>query len=122
MLSNSGADIRHGGAKVYYSPGTDHLQMPPRECFTDEPHYYSTALHELAHWTGAKHRLNRLTDSQPFGSPEYAKEGDSALARSGFCVQSTLGNSLTTGWRRSSGSPNKSSGPPVSLRVMLRRS
>ena len=49
MLSNSGADIRHGGAKAYYSPGTDHVQMPPRECFTDEPHYYSTALHELAH-------------------------------------------------------------------------
>jgi hypothetical protein len=31
-------------------------------------------LHELAHWTGAKHRLNRLTDNQPFGSPEYAEE------------------------------------------------
>jgi len=45
-----------------------------RECFTDEPHYYSTALHELAHWTGAKHRLNRLTDNQPFGSPAYASE------------------------------------------------
>jgi antirestriction protein ArdC len=74
MLSNSGADIRHGGAKAYYSPGTDHIQMPPRECFTDEPHYYSTALHELTHWAGAKHRLNRLTDNQPFGSPEYAKE------------------------------------------------
>jgi antirestriction protein ArdC len=74
MLTNSGADLRHGGAKAYYSPGTDHIQMPPKECFTDEPHYYSTALHELAHWTGAKHRLNRLTDNQPFGSPEYAKE------------------------------------------------
>jgi len=74
MLSNSGADIRHGGAKAYYSPGTDHVQMPPRECFDDEPHYYSTALHELAHWTGAKHRLNRQTDNQSFGSPEYAKE------------------------------------------------
>jgi putative DNA primase/helicase len=48
--------------------------MPPRECFTDEPHYYNAALHELAHGTGPKHRLNRLTDYQPFGSPEYAKE------------------------------------------------
>jgi len=74
MLANSGADIRHGGAKAYYSPGTDHIQMPPKECFTDEPRYYSTALHELAHWTGAKHRLNRLTDNQPFGSPAYAAE------------------------------------------------
>ncbi len=73
MLRNSGADIRHGGAKAYYSPGTDHIQMPPRECFVDEPHYYSTALHELAHWTGAEHRLKRLNNA-PFGSPEYAKE------------------------------------------------
>jgi antirestriction protein ArdC len=48
--------------------------MPPRECFTDEPRYYSTVLHELAHWSGAKHRLNRLTDNQPFGSPAYAQE------------------------------------------------
>jgi antirestriction protein ArdC len=74
MLADSGADIRHGGAKAYYSLSTDHIQMPPRECFTDEPRYYATALHELAHWTGARHRLNRLTDDQPFGSPEYAKE------------------------------------------------
>jgi antirestriction protein ArdC len=73
MLRNSGADIRHGGAKAYYSPSSDHVQMPPRECFVDEPHYYSTALHELAHWTGAEHRLKRLNNS-PFGSPEYAKE------------------------------------------------
>jgi antirestriction protein ArdC len=74
MLRNSGADIRHGGAKAFYSPKGDYVQMPPKECFTDEPHYYSTCLHELAHWTGAKHRLNRLTDKQPFGSPAYAHE------------------------------------------------
>jgi len=74
MLTNSGADIRHGGAKAFYTPSGDYIQMPPRECFTDEPRYYSTVLHELAHWSGAKHRLNRLTDNQPFGSPAYAQE------------------------------------------------
>lgn len=74
LLRNSGADIRHGGAKAFYSPSGDYVQLPPKQCFTDEPHYYSTALHELAHWTGAKHRLNRLTDKQPFGSPAYAAE------------------------------------------------
>jgi antirestriction protein ArdC len=74
VLKDSGADIRHGGGKAYYSPGTDHIQMPPRECFADEPRYYSTALHELTHWTGAEHRLNRLSKNAPFGSPEYAKE------------------------------------------------
>jgi antirestriction protein ArdC len=73
-LKASGADIRHGGAKAYYSPRTDHIQMPPRECFVDEAHYYSTALHELAHWTGAKDRLDRTQEKGAFGTPEYAKE------------------------------------------------
>jgi antirestriction protein ArdC len=73
VLKDSGADIRHGGAKAYYSPSTDHIQMPPKDCFVDEPHYYSTALHELTHWTGASHRLNRDI-RHPFGSPGYAQE------------------------------------------------
>jgi len=69
MLANSGADIGHGGAKAYYSSGTDHVQLPHKECFTDERTYYSTALHELAHWTGAKHRLNRLGDNSRSAAP-----------------------------------------------------
>jgi antirestriction protein ArdC len=59
MLKNSGADIRHGGGKAFYRPSEDYIQMPPKECFVDEPHYYSTALHELTHWTGAEKRLRR---------------------------------------------------------------
>jgi antirestriction protein ArdC len=74
MLSNSGAEIKHGGGRAFYSPKQDYIQMPPRECFTDEPHYYATVLHELAHWTGAGSRLNRLSDKAPFGSPAYAAE------------------------------------------------
>ena len=30
MLSNSGADIRHGGAKAYYSQSTDTSRCHPR--------------------------------------------------------------------------------------------
>jgi len=73
LLKNSGAEIKHGGARAYYSPSTDHIQMPPRECFADEPGYYQTALHELTHWTGAKHRLDRDL-SHPFGTEGYARE------------------------------------------------
>jgi len=72
-IQASGANIRHGGAKAYYSPRGDYIQMPERECFVDEPHYYSTLLHELAHWTGAKSRLNRDIE-QPFGSEAYSRE------------------------------------------------
>jgi len=73
VINDSGADIRHGGGKAYYSPRTDHIQMPERHYFVDEPHYYATLLHELAHWTGAKKRLDRLTEAK-FGTPDYAKE------------------------------------------------
>ena len=47
--------------------------MPVRECFVDEPHYYATLLHELAHWTGAKSRLNRDL-GHPFGYEAYSRE------------------------------------------------
>jgi antirestriction protein ArdC len=73
VIRASGAEIRHGGGKAFYRPSDDYVQMPERQYFVDEPHYYATLLHELAHWTGAKHRLNRLADAK-FGTPDYAKE------------------------------------------------
>ncbi len=36
-------------------------------------HYYATALHELCHWSGAKHRLNRDLSGR-FKSISYAAE------------------------------------------------
>jgi antirestriction protein ArdC len=74
ILKDSGADIRHGGGRAFYRPSDDIIQLPQKDAFADPPAYYGTACHELAHWTGAKHRLNRLTDNQPFGSPEYSRE------------------------------------------------
>lgn len=68
---------------AYYSPGQDRVVVPrksqfnisdtPDEVFKDGMEYYSSAVHEMAHSTGHKSRLNRLTSSG-FGSPEYAKE------------------------------------------------
>jgi antirestriction protein ArdC len=76
ILANSGADIRHGGDKAYYSRRTDHVQLPHKECFVDASSYYGTACHELAHWSGHPTRLNRptLTESYKFGDQQYAKE------------------------------------------------
>jgi antirestriction protein ArdC len=73
VMKDSGADIRQGGAKAYYSPSGDYIQMPPKDCLVDELHYYATSLHELTHWTGAKHRLDSDI-SHPFGFPGYAQE------------------------------------------------
>ena len=55
----TGATIRHGGSQAYYCQGTDHVQMPPFECFRDAESYCSTLAHELTHWTKHPERLNR---------------------------------------------------------------
>ena len=50
--------------------------MPNRERFTSEENFWGTIYHELAHSTGAAHRLNRptITEENEFGSEEYSKE------------------------------------------------
>jgi antirestriction protein ArdC len=73
FVAASGACIEHGGDRAYYSPMTDHIQMPPKEAFASANGYYSTTLHELGHWTGHESRLARDL-SGGFGSESYAKE------------------------------------------------
>ena len=73
ILANSGAVIRSGGDRAFYSPSTDHIQLPPDAAFLGAPQWAATALHELGHWTGAKHRLDRDM-SGGFGSAKYAEE------------------------------------------------
>ena len=76
ILAHSGADIRYGGDRTFYRKDTDHVQLPPRECFADAPGFYGTGIHELVHWTGGEKRLNRptLMQSKSFGDESYAKE------------------------------------------------
>jgi len=78
IIADSGADFRHGGNRAFYNRGSDHVQMPPKESFIDAPAYYSTAAHELTHWTGNEKRLNRdtLTKSRGFNPEDehYARE------------------------------------------------
>ena len=74
ILNNSSANITHvGGNRAFYSPSKDIIQLPLKEQFHSEIDYYSTALHELGHWTGHESRLNRDVN-HPFGSMGYAKE------------------------------------------------
>jgi antirestriction protein ArdC len=73
------ADIRYGGNRAYFSPAQDYIQIPKREAFTGTKTispteaFYSTLLHELCHWTGAKTRLNRDMNNR-FGDEAYAAE------------------------------------------------
>ena len=73
ILANSGAVVRYGGDRAFYSPSTDHIQMPPHAAFATSEGFCSTLVHELGHWSGAETRLNRDLRNH-FGSHDYARE------------------------------------------------
>lgn len=71
--------IRHGGDVACYDRRADEIRMPERSRFigsgTCAPieAYYSTLLHELAHWSGSPKRLDREFGRR-FGDEAYAME------------------------------------------------
>jgi antirestriction protein ArdC len=71
--------IQHGFARACYRRDTDTIEMPERHWFLEEADrpplegYYAVLLHELTHWSGAHHRLNRQF-GQRFGDEAYAME------------------------------------------------
>lgn len=73
IIANSGAKISYGGGRACYHPAEDYIQLPLREDFSSTEGFYSTALHELVHWTGHESRLNRGMKNF-YGSYAYAYE------------------------------------------------
>jgi len=79
FIAATDATIRHGGTMACYRRPEDRIDMPERGLFVGSPTstptetYYSTLLHELVHWTGAPHRLDRNFGSR-FGDGAYAAE------------------------------------------------
>lgn len=60
-----------GNDRAAYVVDSDTIWMPKKEYFKTEADYWAVYLHELGHWTGAFHRLNRdLSD----GIRNYAFE------------------------------------------------
>lgn len=86
VLADSGAVIAHGGDRAFYMPSQDRIQMPVKEVFDSEADYYSTAMHELVHWTGHNSRLDRKLDTTRFGNEAYAFE--ELVAELGSCFLS----------------------------------
>lgn len=74
FMTGTGATIYHGGNQAFYAPSRDVVQLPSFEAFKDKESYYSTALHELTHWTKAKGRLERDFSAKRFGDTGYARE------------------------------------------------
>jgi antirestriction protein ArdC len=62
-----------GGDMAYYNPSTDKVHLPPFACFKDAVAAVAVSLHEHAHASGAKHRLDRDLSGR-FGSFSYAME------------------------------------------------
>jgi antirestriction protein ArdC len=79
FASATGARIEELGDRACYIPSQDLVRMPERNRFTGSATssageaFYSTLCHELVHWSGAKHRLNRDLANR-FGSEAYAME------------------------------------------------
>lgn len=64
------------GAKAFYLPALDLVNVPPIEQFESAEFYYSTLFHELVHSTGHAKRLGReeLVVPNLFGSAPYSQE------------------------------------------------
>ena len=73
LIQASGVRFERGGNHAYYHIGDDCIRVPDQTSFFEPINFYRTALHELTHWTGAKHRLNR-DFSERFGDDAYARE------------------------------------------------
>jgi len=79
FIAGTKANIRYGGLAACYHSAGDYIEMPNRERFCGTPtsspteSFYAVLLHEIVHWSGAKHRLDRDLKSR-FGSASYAAE------------------------------------------------
>ena len=79
FVANLALDIRHGGARAFYRPSEDFIQMPERVLFentttsTATEGYYGVLLHEIGHACGARHRLDRDLSGR-FDSASHAME------------------------------------------------
>lgn len=78
--------IEYGGNRAFYSPAEDRVVVPCREQFSSVQEFYSTIFHELAHSSGAEHRLARkgVMDHAGFASHAYSAEELTAEIASSF--------------------------------------
>src|SRR5579863_7214566 len=87
LIRATGVDFRIGGARAFYDPRRDFVQVPPPQAFFEAINWHRTALHELVHSSGAPHRLNRDL-SGAFGTKKYAFEELIAEMSAAFCCAS----------------------------------
>jgi antirestriction protein ArdC len=88
-VAATGASVIVGGAQACYRPSTDTIHMPDEARFFDadgrtrSEAFHAVEFHELTHWAGAKHRLDRQLGKH-FGDDQYAAEEIIAETGSAF--------------------------------------
>lgn len=94
FVASTKATIRHGEPRAFYTTAGDYVNMPIFDSFTSGHAYYAVLFHELGHWTGASHRLNR-TFGRRFGDRAYSAEELVAELTSAFvCAEFGIDNNL----------------------------
>jgi antirestriction protein ArdC len=92
FITATGADFQEGKGSPCYIPSKDMITVPDFADFHSRPEYYGAAFHELVHWTGAKHRLNRdlkgRFDTQAYAAEELIAELGAAF----LCAEFGLDN------------------------------
>lgn len=83
FFANTGAVIRHGGERAFYSPAGDFIQMPPFPTFRDAAAYVATLSHEACHWTAAPSRVNR--DLSRYSKDRTERAREELIAELGSC-------------------------------------
>ncbi|MCW8060490.1 ArdC family protein [Agrobacterium tumefaciens] len=84
FFDNTGAIVRYGGDKAFYSPSTDTVQLPHPTNFKDMASFVAIRAHETLHWTAAPHRLNRDLSRYHKDRSERARE--ELLVEVGSCL------------------------------------
>lgn len=74
FIASTGAYITHGGNRAFYRP-SDHTITLPNFCsFDSYQDYYSTACHELVHWTGKLVERENLRTKKAYAFEELVAE------------------------------------------------
>lgn len=84
FFDNTRAVVRYGGDQAYYSPASDHVQLPHPESFRDMASFVAIRAHETLHWTAAPHRLNR--DLSRYHKDRSDRAREELLVEVGSCL------------------------------------
>jgi antirestriction protein ArdC len=92
FFAATGANIRQSAddPRAYYAPATDHINMPLVATFESASRFYGVLAHEVTHWTGAKHRLDRFSNSRTkdvYGFEELVAEIGSCMVSAQLGVE-----------------------------------